>query len=533
MSSSRIVKLFFALLASAAVAVSQTNRDNNQGNRKPAKPRIVFTDDPELDDSNTIVRALLYSTDYTIEGLIYASSQYHWKGDGKGTKWFVDGREYTRFGLKDVCPCTSWRWEDGHFIDEAVDAYEKVYPNLKVHNPDYPTPQYLRSKIRYGNIEFDGEMSKDTPGSDFIKALILDNKPGPLYLMAGGGQSTIARALKSIEDQYGNTPGWPAMKEKISDKVVILPSGDQDNTGAKYIRPNWPNIRSGGGGGMRVPLAYGAQRGLSPEDAEYYSAKWTQENISGKGALGAFWRVWGDGKEMSKGDKFDWFWLSGFTVDQLKAMGYVMWSTNLEEKGSFLAEGDSGTFMGFLNFGLRFRDVNPPSRGGGGFGAPAGGSGFGGRGGSGAGGRGGSGFAGRGRGAAGPPGPDFIPVVWRDFAARIQWSVTPKFKDANHAPSVRVEGPLDLSVRPGATVSLSATTSDPDKNAVTVKWWQYRSLGTYPGEIKIANPTALKTSFQVPGDAKPGATIHVIVEATDNGSPALTHYQHVIATVAP
>jgi hypothetical protein len=111
--------------------------------------------------------------------------------------------------------------------------------------------------------------------------------------------------------------------------------------------------------------------------------------------------------------------------------------------------------------------------------------------------------------------------------------VTPKFKDANHQPSVRVQGPLDLSVRPGATVPLIASASDPDGNTVAVKWWQYRSAGTYPGEIKIDNPNELKTSFQVPEDAKPGATIHVIVEATDNGSPALTYYQRVIATVAP
>jgi hypothetical protein len=64
-----------------------------------------------------------------------------------------------------------------------------------------------------------------------------------------------------------------------------------------------------------------------------------------------------------------------------------------------------------------------------------------------------------------------------------------------------------------------------------VKWWQYKSSGTYPGEIKIADPTALKTSFQVPADAAPGATIHVVVEATDDGTPALTHYQHMVISV--
>jgi len=147
------------------------------------RPRIIITCDPELDDNNSLIRFLLYSSDVQVEGLIYTSSQFHWAGDGKGTKWFVPGREYTRFG-QDTCPCVSWNWVKGEkFIHNEVDAYEKVYPNLKLHNPEYPSPDYLRSKIRYGNIEFDGDISKETPGSELIKSLILDDKPGPLLFI--------------------------------------------------------------------------------------------------------------------------------------------------------------------------------------------------------------------------------------------------------------------------------------------------------------------------------------------------------------
>ncbi|MEC8830864.1 MAG: nucleoside hydrolase-like domain-containing protein, partial [Bacteroidota bacterium] len=189
-----------------------------QSPNEPVKPRIIVTADPELDDNNSLIRFLLYSTDMNIEGLIYASSGYHWKGDGKGTKWFVPGREYDRFKM-DICPCESWRWnDDERFIHDVVEAYAKVYGNLTVHHPDYPTPDYLKSKIRMGNIEFDGDFSKDTPGSELIKSLIMDNEPGPLFITAWGGQSTIARALKSIEDEYENTLEWKAVKKKISDK---------------------------------------------------------------------------------------------------------------------------------------------------------------------------------------------------------------------------------------------------------------------------------------------------------------------------
>lgn len=75
---------------------------------KSSKPRVIITCDPELDDLNSLIRFLLFSTDFRVEGLIYASSQFHWKGDGHGTKWYVPGREYSRNGI-DYGPMESWR----------------------------------------------------------------------------------------------------------------------------------------------------------------------------------------------------------------------------------------------------------------------------------------------------------------------------------------------------------------------------------------------------------------------------------------
>jgi len=109
--------------------------------------------------------------------------------------------------------------------------------------------------------------------------------------------------------------------------------------------------------------------------------------------------------------------------------------------------------------------------------------------------------------------------------------VTPRFSGANHPPVVRIRGPLAISARPGATVRLQAQVSDPDHNAVAVRWWQYNDAGTYPGDIALSAPAALETTFRVPDDAAPGQTIHVILEATDNGTPPLTRYQRVVVTV--
>jgi hypothetical protein len=111
------------------------------------------------------------------------------------------------------------------------------------------------------------------------------------------------------------------------------------------------------------------------------------------------------------------------------------------------------------------------------------------------------------------------------------WSVTPKFSGANHPPRVGIAGPLDISAAPGSTVSLQGRVSDPDHDTVTTRWWQHNDAGTYPGDITLSDAAALVTTFRVPDDAKPGQTIHVIFEATDNGTPQLTRYQRVIVTV--
>ncbi len=491
------------------------------------KPRVVITADPEPDDSNSLVRYLLFSADFKTEGLIYASSQFHWKGDGKGTRLSVPGREYTRFGLN-LCPCTSWRWDPNeHFIDDAVEAYAKAYPNLRVHHRDYPTPAALKSKIRWGNVEFDGEMSKDTPGSDLIKSLLLDNDEAPVYLHAWGGQSTIARALKSIEEQYQGTRQWDAIRAKVIRKAVIHPSGDQDDTYAKYIQPHWPEIRYRQQAGGLV-LAYNAQSRVSEEDAAYFTAEWTQKNISSRGPLGALYRVWGDGKQMVKGDRFDYFGIPGKTAQELKQEGYIVW-TPIQEKGSFLGEGDTPTFLNLIDNGLRgyrgdsfggWGGYARPGPVGNAFGAEA--------------------FQALESVASNPgaskqitraPTHPFLAAAQRDFAARFVWARTPTYAAANHPPRIAARGSRLRSARPGKVVDLSVTSSDPDRNAVALRWWRWDEADSYDGPIELDHVSGPSARFTMPMDAKTGQTIHVVVDGTDNGTPALTRYEHFVVTV--
>jgi hypothetical protein len=474
--------------------------------QRPATPRVVVTTDPELDDSNSLIRFLLYSTDFRVEGLVYASSQFHWKGDGTGKKWFVAGREYTRFGLN-LCPCESWRWATGErFIDDALDVYERVYPNLRVHRADYPSPAALRSKIRWGNIEFDGDISKDSAGSNLIRDLLIDGNPEPIYLLAWGGASTIARAFKSIQARYETTAEWPAVRARVSRKAILSLSGDQDDTFAIYIRPNWPDVRTLSAGAGAVGVGYGAFTRASPENAPYFSVDWTRANVSSRGPLGAHYRVWGDGKQMVSGDRFDYFGLADQTANELRAKGYVVWLAP-RPKGEFLGEGDTFTFFNLIGNGLdAFRDDTP------------------------------GGWGGRREAAAPPPPPptpqpNFTPAAQNDFAARLLWSVTPTYAAANHEPVVTIRGKARIMARAGQRVLFEGVASDPDRNAVTTRWWRWKDVDSYPGDIALSNPSPGTTQFRVPDDAAPGQTIQLVFEATDNGMPPLTRYQRAVVSV--
>jgi hypothetical protein len=247
----------------------------------------------------------------------------------------------------------------------------------------------------------------------------------------------------------------------------------------------------------------------------YYSAEWTRENISKQGLFGAFYRVWGDGKQMVKGDIFDYFGLSGFTAEELRAKGYVVW-TPPQPKGSFIAEGDTFTYLNLLDNGLfGYREETPGGWAGDAVSPRA------------------TGFGPGNATATRPPTPDpnFTPAAQNGFAARLKWSVTPKYADANHEPRVSLRGNWRIAARPGETVRLQGVASDPDKNALTVRWRRWKAVDTYPGQVTITNPTALVTSVQVPIDATEGQTIHLVLEVTDNGAPPLTRYQRVVITV--
>jgi hypothetical protein len=476
------------------------------------KPRTVVATDMEQDDYASLIRYLLYTNDLDTEGIVYTSSRFHWAGDGNGTLFFLPNREYTT-------PQTSWRWTGTRTIqDQALTAYAEVYPNLRAHDRDYPTPAELLAKVRVGNIVFEGSMDRDTPGSDLIKRLLLDDDPRPLYLQAWGGTNTIARALKSIADQYAGTSQWARIKQDVSRKAVILASGFQDLTYQQYIAPEWPDIRvenlQAGYATWGYNCNFGGRgnvRGL-PADRQYFQGAWIKANIQ-IGPLGSLYRSWLDGQAMP-GDPLDIF--------GDPALAPKGWCPPLEPY-DFLSEGDNVAYMPLLHTGVEAPE--DPTLGGWG-----------------------------GRAAQVTASPDLWTLVrtekdpsgadvnayttlrWagaaqNDFAARIQWTLTPKYSAGNHAPRVFAAGPSELAASPGSTVTLRGFALDPDHDGLMFRWWQYGEEGTYPGKVAIASPDRAWTTVTVPPDAQRGQTISLILQTTDDGSFPLTRYARVVLRV--
>lgn len=102
------------------------------------KTRVIVTTDGEADDRASMVRFLLSANEFDVEGIINSSSQFHWEG-GKGWNAFHP---------------VEW-------IREYIEYYGKVYPNLLLHDKGYPSPEYLLSKWKVGNIKGDENIGNE------------------------------------------------------------------------------------------------------------------------------------------------------------------------------------------------------------------------------------------------------------------------------------------------------------------------------------------------------------------------------------
>ena len=485
-------------------------------NPKSNRVRTIVTTDGEIDDVDSFIRMLLYANEFNIEGLIYSSSMWHYKGDGKGTK-MVSEMEMTKkiYGEK-----TDLRWPGVHWMQDLIDAYAQVYPKLSTHAAGFPTANHLRSLIKVGNIDFEGEMDKNTEGSDFIKSKLLDDNMQPIYLQVWGGTNTIARALKSIEDDYcqmdasGNkTAKWQAIYKKVCDKTILYAILDQDATYRKYVSVNWKDIKVYYNSHQFACLAYPWKKYVPTPMHPLLEGKFMGDNIiNNHGALLKMYYSYGDGLKQVGDDEH----IHG-DITKLKN---AQWGTF--NQYDFISEGDSPAFLHLIDVGLG--NLENPQYGGWG-------------------GRLSQSKTNPTRWEDGDDVADFntftqkmdatfgqtrwLDVLQQDFAARAEWCIK-DYKNANHPPKVALKHANILRAKPNSIVKLKGKASDPDGDKLTYKWWQYEEVGTYKGKISLQNAGLSEATFQIPNDIKKGETVHIILEVTDSKVPQMTRYQRVM-----
>ena len=480
MQPTHIQRLIRGLLAIVAVTVAIHNFPAAKAGASP-RTRVIVTTDGEIDDQCSMVRFLLYANEWDIEGVITSSSQYHWQGH---------------------------KWPGDDWIKPYLDAYAEVYSNLLKHDASYPTPDFLRERTLLGNVKTEGEMDEVTPGSELIVKVLLDKTDDrPVWVQAWGGTNTIARALKTIEEKH------PERMAEVAGKLRFFFIWEQDVTYQTYIRPHWgkyeiPTIISD----QFEALAYRWKQVQPAEMQKYFEGAWMKANIlENHGALCSLYPA------HKKGDKdFD--------------------------DGDFRSEGDSPAFLHTIPTGLR--SLESPDWGGWGGryvrvrdntwldpvpvpryvypeGRWYGNSGW------------GRNSVREGTTTTAEQRREYFKPIWRwsaamqnDFAARADWCVK-SYKEANHAPLATVIGKLDRDVKPGETVKLKATATDPDGNKLTYKWWQYAEADSAAAIVTIANSDSIDdASFVAPNE--PGKQIHIILEVADNGMPPLVRYQRIV-----
>lgn len=465
-----VVALAFNIASAAPAKVGAT-----------PKPRVIVTSDGEIDDECSMVRFFLYADEWDIEGIISSSSQYH---------------------------SQAHKWAGDDWIKPYLDAYAQVYPNLVKNDARYPTPEYLRERTVLGNVKSEGEMTEVTPGSQLIVKVLLDKADErPVWLEAWGGVNTIARALKTIEEKY------PERMAEVAKKIRFFFIWEQDSTYQDYIRPHWGKF------GIQTiisdqfwAIAYQWNQVQPAEMQKYFEGPWMKEHIlENHGPLCSLYQAhtngekgFNDGDFRSEGDSPsflhtipnglrnmespDWGGWGGCYVrvrentwlDPVPVAGYVYpegrWYTASAWGRNSMKEGTTTTAE------QRREYFQPMCR--------------------------------------------WSDALQNDFAARADWCVK-DFKHANHAPIVQVVGSLNREVKPGETVKLTATATDPDGNKLTGKWWEYTEADSATGAVAIAQSDSLnRASFVVPNET--GKQLHIVLQVTDDGAPPLVAYQRIV-----
>ncbi|HUT94838.1 MAG TPA: nucleoside hydrolase-like domain-containing protein [Thermoguttaceae bacterium] len=251
------------------------------------RPRlIVLTDiggDP--DDQQSMVRLMVYSNEFEIEGLIASGTPGELK------------EAVTRPQL----------------IGEIVDAYGQVRGNLAQHADGYPSAEYLQTRIKAGNPQRGRDAigeGRDTEGSRWIISVVDRPDPRPVNITIWGGQTDLAQALWRVRADRGAG----GLNEFIQ-RIRVYDIGDQDKI-VDWIWREFPGLfyvlgQAADGHDKREAVYRGMYLG---GDQSLTSRDWMETHIRQEhGPLGALYptRTWtapNPHSAMKEGDTPSWLY---------------------------------------------------------------------------------------------------------------------------------------------------------------------------------------------------------------------------------
>lgn len=467
---------------------------------KSTQPRIIITTDLEVDDINGVLLSLMYATDYDLAGIVWTAGMFHFNGDGEHTLAEVTPNykcEATTAGgtVENAGQLTSFRPVDPGLLTRLIEVnYATDYQYLSKNDPNYPTPEYLLSIAKTGNIAFEGDYRFETEGSELIEACILDDDPRPLYIMHWGGINTTVRALMSIYEDYHNTDQWGAVLAKVVDKVRFIGSGEDNCRADSRIDELFPGLKDSEWTGFGNYGQYFSAAQAAEELLPYYQGEYlTQAFKFGHGQLMGAFHLMNDGQVLY-GEPL---------IYQYGLLNYVDWGGAGKEGWGPQAlsdfprvELDQFDWMccqfgcgSFIDIGLRQGVKNSNNH--------------------------------------------YVQVLFDELAARADWAVCAP-EDCNHAPVVSADKP-DCTAKAGETVTLSGCATDPDSDKLNVSWWVPGNACTYQdGEaagLKVSGADTWSAQFTVPQDAESGDIFVVNMEVTDEAERPMTRFAQFIITV--
>jgi hypothetical protein len=289
------------------VAATSCGADHTDSSLPPAeRPRLVVLTDigGDPDDQQSMIRLMLYSTEFDIEGLIASASG-------------------TPGELKDQIT-------KPELIREIVDAYGRVRQNLVKHAEGYPLAEDLLAKVKTGNpkrgLTAIGE-GQDTEGSGLIISIVDRQDPRPVNVVIWGGQTDFAQALWRVRKDRGGDG-----LRKFIEKIRVYDIGDQDSI-VEWIWKEFP--------GMFYVLGL-MEKGRDKREAVYrgmylggdeslVSRQWMDRNIRhDHGPLGALypphtWTAPNPHSAIKEGDTPSWFYFLPHGINDPKHPEWGGW----------------------------------------------------------------------------------------------------------------------------------------------------------------------------------------------------------------